>query len=392
MCAGCIIQAQEYRTPLHRYEFTSNGELIRAFTRILSIQADSVGVINILSLKDGSTIKRIVVNNLHNIVSLAYSDDDSTAIVVCSTEPYGLNEPYHIYDKGPQNLSLKKISFSSEKPCWEIKTEIIEKCLECSFINSNQDFMVITKSHMLVFDVATGKIKRDINTVASFIDFKPRFSAYSLSRSGRYFAFCNIKYFTFSQDDDGGFATLLDLIWYIMRWFFSFGNIPNTLYIYDTQDDKMVARIQIPYESTFGAPTFTYDEKEILAPSTFNGKSNVYSIPSGKKIREIVYPKEALESFSFRGIDINPRYISKDNKTLLFNYYEQSYQGDHFFLKFKGFIPKVLNEKYNNLILGYILGNIFGEYSDVALYDSNSDIIIWSRNLEKELKQERLLK
>lgn len=391
------------KAQLQQIGFTSDGDAVRAFVELIDSSTANFhnGVVEILSLKDGSTMVRRDVRNLHHSNKLAYSQNDSIVVIVSSSEPQTIKTSRWKSEQKFHNMTVQKFNLHSDAPGWQIDLKIFEECLGCSFMNNDQEFFIITKSQMIVFDASTGEIKRKSNVVSTFINQNITYSECFLSKSGKYFAYLDIKYMTLSRNDEGGCLVGMDFIWYGLRWLTSLGSIPNTLYIYDTQDDKVVAELSIPYETIKGFVGLTSDEKEVLAPCNSNGKAIIYSIPSGKEIRAITQPKNVIGDyeFPFSGNEI----ISPDKKFLFSPFpgsrFLQSYSDGSILGKFNGsFYPEEFSEKQPNIVLGFDdpipeindrLGIDSMIVSEVTLYDLNSNKIVWQRALWKELEMEK---
>jgi WD40 repeat protein len=70
-----------------------------------------------------------------------------------------------------------------------------------------------------------------------------------------------------------------------LKWLFYFGSIPNYLYVWDVFEDKLIDKIEIPYEIERGTPAITGDEK-ILLMRSFNNILQTYSIRNKNIIKE----------------------------------------------------------------------------------------------------------
>ena len=231
-----------------------------------------------LSNFDGSLIKEVALPDEDKHVLGFNVSHDGLSLAVISSKS-------NLTDGFGDEYNLRIYSLYENRWICEKKLQISEP-LRLTFSSDNRELVCVTVNGTIFFDTNTGNIIREKKSIASIINYKDGFSKFELSKYGRYFVYWDCKYLRNTRNDDGGIYKSLDLCWYGVRWLFYLGNIPNYLYIWDVFEDKLIDKIEIPYEIERGAPAITDNEKILLMRSS-DCEFQTYSIQNKRVIKQL---------------------------------------------------------------------------------------------------------
>lgn len=230
----------------------------------------------ILSNKDGRLLKEIPLPS-KAIADINVSHDGKSFVVFLSDQTLNGGE------KGV--LIVKK--YSLEKDQWVWEKEWLDQIpgLRLTYSKDDKRIICISLGGTFFLDSNSGSVIKSENEISSIIDYNYEFSKFDLSTDGKYFAYWKRKHFTFSKYDETGLQSLADLFWYGIRWIFFFGSIPQYVYVWDINNNRLYDKISIPYETKQGSPAFTYDGKNLLI-GPLKSKYLIYNIDDKKVDRE----------------------------------------------------------------------------------------------------------
>lgn len=270
--------------------------------------------VTIFSNKDGSVLKEINVSEKDKIVlSFITSHDGLSFVIVYASKNYFRNY------KGP--FEIKKYLINEDRWVWEQRWESETAGLNLAYSEHDDQIIIITSSRTYIFNSETGILLKSSDAISN-IGIDENYSKTSISKNGRYFAYWEIRYLTFSDRDESGLILLLDFMWYGTKWLLCFGKIPQYVYVWDIFEDKLACKFPIPFEALKGAPAFTDDEKDLLV-GPFKGKCYLYSIEENKLKREFMQNESVNEQY----YSPDYRIISADQK-----FFASTFHSDKVFL------------------------------------------------------------
>jgi WD40 repeat protein len=230
-----------------------------------------------LSNFDGSLLKEVSLpDDDKQIVAFNVSHDGLSFVIISSKSNY--------FNGVGEEFIIRKYSINENRWIWDRIIQISEP-LRLTYSSDNKELICVTVDGTIFFDSNSGDINRVKDSIASIINYKNEFSKFELSKYGRYFVYWDCKYLRNTRYDDGGILKLLDIGWYGLKWLFYFGNIPNYFYVWDVFEDKLIDKIEIPYEIERFAPAITANEK-ILLMRSFNNVLQTYSVQNKNIIKE----------------------------------------------------------------------------------------------------------
>ncbi|MBI2416425.1 MAG: hypothetical protein HYV28_00655 [Ignavibacteriales bacterium] len=366
-------------------DFTPSGQHIIVFAEGLTYSAYDphclhTDKIKIISTVTGSVERTVSLDSSSHDEILTFDYHDSVLIVVSSKYYVG---PYFNKKCFSQStpMTVKRININTGAIEWSKQINNYGQCLGCKINIRSNKLYFITNSSVVTLNASTGNLIQESRKISSVLDTNLHYLRYSMSRSGRYFAFWKAKFFTFSANDDGGCLTGLDLIAYSARWLYHLSDIPNYLYIYDIIEDKLVNKLKIPYEVEEGTHAFIETEDAIITPDV-NCKSKIFDIQSGRITGELIHPEKVYEFENFRPshVEFEPRLIlSPDN-----NFYAE-----------RRTIKIYLSTREGKLLYDCIRGNsmltavpmafspdsryfvTFSDYRKISLYDLKENKLQW---------------
>jgi WD40 repeat protein len=245
----------------------------------------------ILSNKDGGFLKEVPLPD-EAVADINVSHDGKSFIVFLS---------HQTISGGKKGVFIvKKYSLEEDQWVWEKEWHGQIPGLRATYSKDDKQIICISSGATFFLDSNSGSLIKSKNEISSIIDYNYEFSKFALSENGKYFAFWKRKYLTFSKYDETGLQSLIDLFWYGIRWIFFFGSIPQYVYVWDVDNNKLCSKISIPYETKQGSPAFTYDEKNILI-GPIKSKYLVYSTVDKKVIREFLQVDSIQNEFSWWG-------------------------------------------------------------------------------------------
>lgn len=213
-----------------------------------------------LSNFDGSLLNEVTLpDDDMQVIAFNVSHDGLSLAVISSKSK--------LTDGFGDGFIVRMYSLNENRWIWEKKLQISEP-LRLTYSSNNSELVCVTVKETIIIDSNTGKVKREKGSIASIINYKSEFSKFELSKNGRYFVYWDCKYLRNTRYDDGGIYKSLDLCWYGVRWLYYLGRIPNYLYIWDVFEDKLIDKIEVPYEIERGAPAITDNEKILLMRSS----------------------------------------------------------------------------------------------------------------------------
>lgn len=214
-----------------------------------------------------------------------------------------------------RSFTLQKYSISEGHLIWEKEWYYDMPILGLSFNADDSQIIGVTPSQTLAIDSKTGELIKESKKISLLIEYNYTHFKYSISKFGRYFAFWSRKFRKLSENDDAGCLTGVDYIWMGLKWIFYLGSIPNKLFVWDIEEDKLIDEIPIPFTAIRGSPAFTCDDSEIIF-GPFDGDYNIYSLTAKSTKLEFVLNESKYDHDSETVDDRYPDFktISPNNK------------------------------------------------------------------------------
>ncbi len=292
---------------------TSN-KLVSFITRVYSSKDNdsnfTTNNVIFFSSKDGSIVKEMTVNTSDTTITKNITEGATRIQIVTNlkgdtlstfTDSWKLDINKKVTDKteyvfdfklshddlsfvilsllGQGQYTIKKYSITNGSLIWEKVWDSKSPPLKLAYTSDDKRIIGVSIKNTIILNAETGSLIKKSDAISSLGNFDDKYLKFNISKDGKYFAFWQSKYLTWSLEDEGGGKRLIDLSWFGLKWLFSFGSISNYVYIWDIEHDNLFSKIRIPYITVKGTPLFV-DDKDILIDEDCNYK--LYSLINKK--------------------------------------------------------------------------------------------------------------